>query len=558
MVSADKPLPPRQQWPTWPGTPGIPMAPEAWRRGAQARPTMARNALIVAAALVGSRLLGMLREVIIANRFGTSGETSAYVAAFRVPDLLFLVIMAGAFGSAFIPVFARFLVRGEEEEAWRLASVVLNLAAIGVAAAAAAAFLAAEPIVRYLVAPELAPEYQALTVDLMRLLLLSPVLLGLGIAAKGILEANERFLLPSLSPLVYNLAIIAGALLLTPAFGIFGLAIGVVVGAAGHALVQLPGLLRVGMRYRPVLSLRTPGLGEVGRLLLPRVIGQSAFQINFIVVTNLASRLGDAEISGLNFAWQLMMLPHGVLALSISTVAFPAMARLYGDGRLDELRATFGRALRPLLFLSLPAAIGLYFFRTAIVQSLFQTGAFSAASTALVAPVLAVFALGLVAYAAVEILTRAFYAMHDTRTPVVAGVATIALNIAIGYAVVDRYGLPGLAAGLSISTALEGAVLLAILGRRLGLPGAAAWSWLGRVVAAAFATVALAWLVAPLVTAATAPGVAPRPIQLLLLAYAVGVVAASYGVAAWLLRVPEVDQVVGQVTRRLPLGRRRR
>lgn len=557
-MSVKDPVRPPHAWPTWPGAPGIPISPEAWRRGARPKSAMARNALIVAGALIGSRLLGMAREVIVANRFGTSGETSAYVAAFRVPDLLFLVIMAGAFGSAFIPVFARFLVRDERERAWDLASAVLNLAAIAVAATAALAFAFAGPIVRYAVAPRLTPEYQTLTVELMRLLLLSPILLGLGIAAKGILEANDRFLLPALAPLLYNLGIIGGALFLTPRFGIHGLAIGVIIGAAGHVLIQLPGLIRLKMRYRPLFSWKTAGVAEVGRLLLPRVVGQAAFQINFIIVTSLASGLGDADIAAMNFAWQLMMLPHGVLALSISTVIFPTMARLFGDGRLDELRETFGRALRPLLFLSLPSAVALFFFRTAIVQTLFQSGAFSATSTALVAPPLAIFALGLIAYAVVEILTRAFYAMHDTTTPVIAGVATIVLNIAICYAAIDRFGLPGLAAGLSISTALEGVILLIVLRRRLGAPSRGAWHWLARVAAASAFMAVVAWRTAPAVTDAIAVGTASRAVQILLLGYALGVVGASYLLAAHLLRIPELAHLTGRLAGRLPSMPRRR
>lgn len=543
-------------WPTWPSSPGIPLSLHEWRVEAGPRSTILRNTVIVAGAFVGSRLLGLARDVVIANRFGTSGETSAYVAAFRIPDLLFLVVMAGSFGSAFIPVFSRFLVRDEEDRAWDLASAVINAALLAVTMGAALTFVFAGPIVRGIVAPRLSAEYQALTIDLMRLLLLSPVLLGLGIAAKGILEARDRFLLPALAPLVYNLAIIVAAIALTPSLGIHGLAVGVVMGAAGHAAIQVPGLVRAGMRYRPIFSPRTPGLAEVWRLLLPRVIGQAAFQVNFIVVTSLASGLGNDDIAALNYAWQLLMLPHGVLALSISTVIFPTMARLFGEGRHDELRATFGRALRPLLLLSLPAAVGLFVFRQAIVQTIFQSGAFSAASTALVVAPLAIFAVGLVSYALVEILTRAFYAMHDTKTPVIAGVATIALNIVVGWLSVDRFGLAGLAFGLTFSTTIEGIILLAVLGRRLGAPPRSAWRWLTRVVAATTAMGVVATFLAPRITMATEPGIAPRFAQLLLFASALAVIGASYLVAGQLLRLPEIDQAARQIRDRLVGGRR--
>jgi putative peptidoglycan lipid II flippase len=555
--------PTRQAWSTWPSA-GIPTSPEAWRRPAAPVASMVRSASIVAIALVLSRALGVFRDVLIARQFGTGGETSAYYAAFRVPDLLFLVVMAGSFGSAFIPVFSGFLQRGEEEKAWRLSSAVITFAAVAVVLAAGAAFVAATPLVRYAIAPNLSPRFQALTVELMRLLLLSPVLLGLGIAAKGILEAQDRFLLPALAPLVYNLAIIFGAVALAPTMGIRGLAIGVVVGALGHVLIQVPGLVRSGLRFRPSLDRRTEGLGRVWRLLLPRVIGQAAFQINFIVVFAFASRLGDGYPAGLYFAWQLMMLPHGVLALSVSTVIFPTMARLYGEGRLDDLRTTLGRALRPVVFLTLPAAVGLFFYRTAIVQTIFQSGAFSRASTEIVAPPLALFAIGLLSYATVEILTRAFYAMQDTRTPVVAGVAIIAINVALCAALIGPYGLAGLALSLSASTTVEAIILLAVLRGRLGGVGRRDLVWLLRAVGATGAMALIAWGIGPRLTAATAPGAAPRVVQLVFFGYALAVTALAYLVAAHLLRLPELTQVTTRLAGRLPRrrlrlpGRRRR
>ena len=210
------------------------------------------------------------------------------------------------------------------------------------------------------------------------------------------------------------------------------------------------------MRYSPSVDPGTPGLSEVGRLLAPRLIGQAAFQINFIALTNLAWRTGEQSVSALNYAWQLLMLPHGVLALSVSTVLLPTLSRLWQAGEKDAFRARLASALQPLIFLSLPTSVVLFAFRTSIVQTLFQTGAFSSESTALVAAPLALLALGLISYAIVELLTRAFYAMHDTRTPVATGVAIIAINIAIGVLLLDRFGYLALAFALSASTTDRG------------------------------------------------------------------------------------------------------
>jgi putative peptidoglycan lipid II flippase len=511
-----------------------------------------RSAAIVGAAFIVSRVLGLVREVIFAHRFGTSAELDAYISAFRIPDLLFLVVMSGAFGSAFIPVFGGFLARGEREHAWRLASAVITLTATVAIVLGAVILVFADPIMRYVVAPDLSPEAHRLATQMMRLLLLSPILLGLGIAAKGILEAQDLFTLPALAPVLYNIAIILAALLLAPRWGIQGVAIGVIVGAALHVAVQVPGLVRTGLRFRPTWSRATPGLATVARLLAPRVVGQAAFQINFIAVNHFAAALGEGRVSGLNYAWQIMMLPHGVLALSISTVVFPTMARAYEHGDLDTVSATFAKALTPLLFLILPASVGLFELRTAIIQSVFQTGAFGVTSTSLVTEPLAFLALGLSAYAVVEVLARTFYALQDTKTPVITGIAIIIVNIALGAILSPRIGHAGLAIALSVSTGIEAVALFALLRKQIdGLGAEFAW-WFARV---ALATAVMAMVVdamRPRLEAATAPGAGPRLMQLGLLALAVLTAAWAYALAAKLLRIPEIDVFLGRLTSFLP------
>jgi putative peptidoglycan lipid II flippase len=497
-------------------------------------------------------LLGLLREVILARQFGTTGEYDAYVSAFRVPDLLFLVVMSGAFGAAFIPVFGGFIARDDREGASALASAVITFSALITIALGTIAFLLAAPIMEYVVAPGLSPELHDVATKTMRILLLSPVLLGLGIAAKGILEAQDQFTLPAISPILYNLAIIVFALVLAPSKGVYGVAIGVVVGAALHFLVQLPGLLRTGLHFVPSLSTQVEGLHEVGRLLLPRIVGLAAFQVNFIVVNYFASQDGEGKVSALNYAWQLMMLPHGVLALSISTVVFPTMARLYQRGDMPGVRATFMRALQPLIFLTLPASLGLYEFRVPIVQTIFQSGEFSGLSTTLVADPLALLAIGLVWYGLVEVLTRVFYAMHDTLTPVITGVAIILFNIVLGKILVDHVGYVGLALSLSASTGIEALALAVVLRRRLGRFPPSFGAWLGRVAIAAAVMALVAEAIEPKLTDATTPGEAPRLVQLFLLGYALAVVAAAYFLAGYYLRIRQVLNGVDLVSRRVP------
>jgi putative peptidoglycan lipid II flippase len=534
----------------------------AIERGSPSAPRVAsvslgRSASIVAAAFVVSRLLGLGREIVLAHLFGTGNESDAYVSAFRIPDLLFLVAMSGAFGAAFIPIFGGFIARGERDRAWRLASAVITFTGVISVALAIVIFIAARPIMAHLVAPDLSGSYQGVAVRTMRLLLVSNILLGLGIAAKGILEAQDMFTLPAIAPLLYSLSTIAGAIVLGPRIGVPGVAIGVVVGAACHVGVQIPGLIRSGMRFTPSLSLQVAGLALVGRLLVPRVIGQAAFQINFIVVNYLANSQGSGKATAMNQAWQMMMLPHGVLALSISTVAFPAMARQFEVGRVGEMRHTFLTALRPLLFLTLPASIGLLEFRTSIIQTVFQSGAFDARSTSLVAPALAFLALGLSWYALVEVLARVYYAMQDTRTPVAAGIGIILVNIVLSALLVRHLGYVSLALSLSVSTGIEAAVLLFVLQRRMRPFDAIFGWWLARVMLATAVVELLARLMRGPLEDATAHGAAPRLVQVMLLGYAIGIVAFGYFVASYLLRLPETSLLLARLKRFVPTPMRR-
>jgi putative peptidoglycan lipid II flippase len=505
----------------------------------------------VGLAFIASRLLGLIREIVMANRFGTSSDYDAYISAFRIPDLLFLVVMSGAFGSAFIPIFGSFLAHGDSDSANRLASAVITYTALITIALGCLAFVFADPLMRYVVAPDLPAEAMDLAIHTMRILLISPLLLGLGIAAKGILEAQNRFVLPALSPVLYNLSIVLTAIFLAPDHGIDGVTFGVIIGAALHFGVQIPGLVATGMHYRPSLSRNVKGLADVGALLAPRVVGQAAFQINFVAVNAFASSAGEGRVSGLNYAWQMLMLPHGVLALSISTVLFPTMTRQFELGQADQMKSTLTRALKPLLFLLVPSAVGLFVFGLSIFQTVFQTGSFTSESTKLAAEPLALLAGGLVFYGFVEVLSRTFYAMKDTRTPVIAAIIIIVINIALSAAVVDRLGHVGLAMALSISTMIEAVILLAVLRVRIGAFEPAFGLWLVRVIAATAVMAAAAELIRPRLEELTVPGEASRIVQILQLGIAMSLVAAIYFAAAWLMRIPESTRLLSSIDQKL-------
>jgi putative peptidoglycan lipid II flippase len=518
-----------------------------------------------AAALVGiafalSRVLGMVRSAAIASQFPPiEGDirADAYAAAFNIPDTLFLLIIGGAVGSAFIPVFSELMEQKREDEAWRLTSTLINASIMLLALGGILLGLLAPALVGSLLAPDFAPDKKALTVDLTRIMLLSPLLLGLGGWAQGILNARQQFTLPAFAPIMYNLAIIAGALLLAPIFGIYGVAYGVVAGAGLHFLVQVPGLWRAGMHYQPFhLRLQDAGVGRVLRLMGPRIIGQAAFQLNFLALTNVASSLPTSGLAAFNYAYTLMLLPHGIFAMSLATVLFPTMTAQVGRGDLAAMRGTLSGGLRVLVFLSLPAAVLMGLLRHEIVSFVFQFYRFDAAAVERVAAPLGWFAWGLPAYVLVELLTRGYFALHDTRTPVIVSVVTVAANIALSRVLVQGLHMDqsGMALSLALTTTAELVGLWWPLRRRLpGLFDAAFLRGAGVSLLGAGLMGAVLWPLVPFLEANIVP--APDPISTKVATVLVGGLAGLVGLALYLglarlLRADELTDALRLLRRR--------
>ncbi|HMP39746.1 MAG TPA: murein biosynthesis integral membrane protein MurJ [Roseiflexaceae bacterium] len=425
------------------------------------------NTLIVAGGYLASRLLGLGRDVIISAQFGTQPALDAFRASFGILDLIYLVIAGGALGSAFIPVFSELLAGGRVQRAWQLANAILSLACAALLIACSLIAIFAEPIIALSVGRGFDTAQQQLTAHILRLMLIQPIFLGLGGLAKATLESFDRFTLPAIGANLYNLGIIGGALL-APWGGIDALLWGVNSGALLFLLVQLPGLQQIGAR--PMLT--SPlALGETRRvlwLLAPRLFGQSAWQINLIAIASFASTLGSGAVAANGYALQLMMLPHGLIALSVGTVIFPQLARLHASD-LAAFRATTLQAIRGVLFVALPAAAGLGILALPGLRALFQRGAFDATSASLTAAALTGYAVGLAAFAAAEIIVRAFYAMQDTRTPVVVASLAVGMNLVIAWAMLQAgYGLFGLGLAFSIANIAEALVLLLLLRSRIG------------------------------------------------------------------------------------------
>jgi putative peptidoglycan lipid II flippase len=429
---------------------------------------MFRAALIVMVFFVLSRFTGILREVILSDRFGTSAAYDAYLAAFRVPDLLFQLIAGGALGSAFLPVFSGFWINDDKARAWLLFSRVLNLVTLVLVVLAGLAAFFSPWIVRTILAPGFSPEQQALTATLMRGMLLGTVIFGASGLVMGALNATQHFVAPAAAPVLYNMAIILAAYFLAPVFGIYGLVVGVVAGSLAHFLVQLPVLVHKGARYSFSISSQDPAVRTVLKLMGPRVLGLFFVQMHFLVNTILASGLVVGSLSALNYAFLLMLLPQGIIAQALATAAFPTFAAQYAAGQPDALRHTFSQTLRTVIFLSLPAAAMLYVLDRATIGALFEHGEFNAHSTDMVVFALQFYLLGLLAHSALEIIVRAFYAVQNTVTPVAVGIGAMILNIALSLILVRPLSFGGLALANSTATTIEMIVLLWLLRKRLG------------------------------------------------------------------------------------------
>lgn len=438
-------------------------------RSAFEPPTLAMAASIVALGFLGSRLLGLLRTVVIAHQYGTTPQLDAYFVAFRIPDLIFQLLAGATLGSAFIPTFARVVAGADEREGWRLASSVLNLLFVATLMFAVIGLLLA-PVLVPVTAPGLGDETQqhaeltALAVDLTRIMMISPVLFAVSGMFMGILNARHHFLAPAFAPMFYNAAIIVGALF---SDNVKVLAGAVVIGALLHLIVQLPALRLVGMVWQPLWDWRDRAVREVGRLMVPRVVGLAAYQLNFVIATFFASTVGTGAISAVNYAWLVVMTPLGLFGMAISTAVFPRMAE---QAARDEgnLHDTVARSLRLILFLTVPATIGLVILAMPITAFLLRSGSFDQSSTDLVAGALVFYAVGLFAHSGIEIVSRGFYALSDTRTPVAFAVLSMAINLVLSLALVWPFGIKGLAAALSVATIVEFTFLTRNLGRRIG------------------------------------------------------------------------------------------
>ena len=462
-------------------------------------------------ATVFGQIIGLVRSMLVARAFGAAPELDAFFAANRVSETLFTLVAGGALGSAFIPTFTGILAKGERSAAWNLATSLARLVTLVLMLLAVLAAVFAPQIVRHALAPGFAanPELFSLTVNLLRIQLISSILFGLGGFLVGVLNAHRVFLIPALAPAMYQLGIILGTIFLAPSIGVYGLAWGVVLGAGFYLLLQISTLIRLDTGNPLVTTWRGWSLGfrdsnvrHVILLMGPRLLGVAVVQVNFWVNTFLASKMAEGSVSGLSYGFALMLMAQAAIAQSVAIAVMPTLSAQHALGQRDEMRTSLAASLRGVILMALPASVGLILLRNPIVAALYQRGEFTARSTELVAWALLWYAAGLVGHSIMEVLTRAFYAQHDTKTPVIIGTIAMTLNVLFSIAfsgLFERVGwlpLGGLALANSLATALEATALFIVMRKRLvGIEG----NWLangtGKAVVAVLAMSAslVAW-----------------------------------------------------------------
>jgi putative peptidoglycan lipid II flippase len=504
-----------------------------------------------------SRILGLVREQVMAYLFGAGNAVDAFNVAFRIPNLVRDLFAEGVMSAAFVPTFTRSLAIEGRAAAWRLGNHVINGLLVATLAVVLVGLVFAHPFVMLLAGDFAAvPGKIELTVVLTRVMMPILILVALAAAAMGMLNSVDRYFVPALSPAVFNVLSIVTTIALVPVLPAFGLpvilsvAIGILVGGFGQLAVQVPMLYREGFRYEPRLNPSEPRLREVLLLMGPGTLGLAATQINMFVNTWLATGEGTGAVSWLSYAYRLMYLPLGLFGASIATASMPAIARRAAEGDLAGLRKTLSSGIAMMLTLNVPASLGLIALAQPIVTLLFERGRFTPDDTIATADAVMCYAIGLTGYSIVKVATPTFYALGDSRTPVALSALTVLANAALNIAFVQSFGYRGLAIGTALTAVLNAVALMLLLRTRLdGIDGARLGSVLARQGIASLAMAAAAWLVERQLSVAL-PG---HDLLSQLVRVGVSIVAglAALVAASRLLGVTEFNDLVDGVVRRL-------
>jgi len=431
--------------------------------------TITLAAFILGAASLVSRLLGLIRDRILAGTFGAGDELDVYYAAFRIPDLIFSLLVMGAISAGFIPVFVSYLQKNKDK-AWRLANSILNLMSLSLIAACLVLIVFAPWLIK-LIAPGFSLEKTALTVELTRIMFLSPLFLGLSAVLGGILQSFGRFLVYSLGPIMYNLGIIFGILFLVPYFGLSGLAYGVILGAFFHMAVQIPTAYLCGFRWKPIFDFKLEGVKRIFKMMPPRIINLALNQITLVIMTVFASFLAVGSITVYNFSYNIVSFPLGVFGVSFAIATFPKLSKKAQEKNIPGFTKIFYTTAKKILLLIIPASFIFIILRQLIVKIILGTGQFGLEEITLTSQTLGYFSIGLFAEALILLFLRGFFAWEDTKTPFIIGSLSAIVRLSSAWYLSSFMGVPGLALGFSIGSILNLALLFIALRRKMGVIG---------------------------------------------------------------------------------------
>jgi putative peptidoglycan lipid II flippase len=503
-----------------------------------ARRSLARSALVVMAATLGSALLGFGREVVNAHYFGTRWELDTFLATATIPTIIF-GIFNGALVTALVPTFSEYLASGEEDEAWRLASTIINGLIILLSIGALLGWLLA-PFYVPLIAHGFPPAQMQVAIRMARWLMPSIVATSLAGVVAAMLNAHQRFLFPALQGIAINIATIATTVWLFGRIGIYALVLGTVLGLCMQLLVQVPAFLLLG-RYRFVLDLRHPGLGRMWQMLGPIIIGSAAGQLSIFFDRFFASTLPPGYMSGMNYATKLVFFPQQIFAAAIATVLFPLLSSQFAGANRPGMRSSVVTGLRLVNFIMIPAISGLIVLAYPITQLLFQRGEFDANSTALVAALIPWASLGVIVISANIVLTRCVFAGKQAKTAVTISVFTVALNVVLSVLWLPTLGARGLLLANGVSE-LVGTLLLGIVVWRM-LHGFDLLAILRSLVGTGVATLVMAGALQFIAgLSSTPPAAFAQRAWLLLWELVIGTLV--FVAVARLVRVEELDLVV--------------
>jgi len=427
--------------------------------------TIVSAAVILGAASLISRVLGLVRDRILAGTFGAGDELDIYYAAFRIPDLVYSLLVLGAISAGFIPVFIGYLKKNKEKS-WYLANNLLNILALSLIVICSISIIFTPWLIK-LIAPGFSSEKISLTVQLARIMFLSPFFLGLSAIFGGVLQSFRRFLIYSLSPIMYNLGIIFGVLFLVKPFGILGLAYGVVLGAFLHMVIQIPTAYLCGFRWQPVFDFKFDGIKRVFKMMPPRIVSLALSQITLITMTALASLLTMGSIAVYTFANNIWSFPLGVFGISFSLAAFPELSKEAQKKNISGFIKIFSVTTKKILFLIIPSSILFIILRKQIVTIILGIGQFNAGDVIMTSQTLGYFSIGLFAEALVMLYLRGFFAFEDTKTPLIIGLLVTAVRLSIAWYLSSFMGVTGLALGFSIGSILYFVLLFIALKKKI-------------------------------------------------------------------------------------------